>query len=165
MFPFVGILRLLATNQLAHTFLQIFEIEIDVADAVFVIDQIRIHQGVAQDHEAVIAFISIKRGRIQAERIEDAAHFDLAERLSTQGRHRAKELLGLQGMARIGADVIVQTSDEGIGAAHAGIAARIQGKADQVAVRLEWNQRRNVVAVVGSETRRTLMESFGGKND
>src|SRR5690606_12493067 len=49
--------------------LEIFEVQVDVADAVLVVDQIGVHQGVAQHHQAGVL---VRAWLVEAELAEDA---------------------------------------------------------------------------------------------
>ena len=66
----------------------------DIADAVFEVDQIGVHQGVAQDGEAVAAVIA-KAGDIQPQCTEDALGFGVTQGIWAQGGDRAEELFVL----------------------------------------------------------------------
>ena len=79
-----------------------------------------------------------------------------------QRRHRAEVLLDLHRQRRIGAQSLVEPAHEGIGRVQIGVAARIDGQADQVAVR--WKRHENPRDAVhpGGKVPRGGMKGFGG---
>ena len=129
------------------------------------VDQVRVHQGVTQDQQAVIAFVgTVEAGAVETERIEDPAHLGIAERLGAQGRHRAEELLELQRLSRIGAHLVMQAAYERVGRGDLAVAARIDGHADEVAVRCKRHHGDDLLAHVAGELGGALVEGFGGED-
>ena len=73
-----------------------------------------------QDHEAVaadvivIGVVAAKRPRVESDRGEDALQVARSERVGSQCRDRTEELLELQRLVWITAQLVVQAANEGI---------------------------------------------------
>src|SRR3546814_3919984 len=89
--------RLASACEGTDPLLEMFEIQVDVADSVLFVDQVGVHQRVAQQHQAVVL---ADVGRIKAERIEDMVAFAGIECVQVQRGDRAEELARLQWLAR-----------------------------------------------------------------
>jgi len=142
---------------------EVFEVHVDIADAVFSVDQIRVHQGMPQNSQAVAPFLS-QTCHIQTERIEDALGFGIAQDIGAQGGDRSEELFVLQWAAWVAAQFVVQMANECIGSGNAVIAHRIQGNANEIAVGHKRYHHMHHIGHCFGELQCAGMEGFGMMN-
>src|SRR5690606_18109501 len=78
--------------------LEVFEVQVDVADAVLVVDQIGVHQRVAQDHQA--GFV-VRTRLVEAEIAQDAYAIVRLQGVEVQRCDRTEDIMSLLHPAQV----------------------------------------------------------------
>ena len=124
------------------------------------VDQVGVHQGVAQDHQPV-GITVVHARRVDAQLLQHAHHLLFTGHRPLQGGDGSEEASRLQGLARVAAQVLVEPAHEGVGAGQVAVAARIDRQAHQVAVRCERHADPEGVCHLLGETPGACLEGLG----